>query len=130
MDCLLPELAIRPVRSHTVPHRSRPVAAALAILILLGMTGSWHATDDDPDCQSPVTAHDHAAHRIQLRAAAARERGSHCAICHWLQSIRTGSVRQARIQFADLAANARVAAAVVHVRATELLDLPPRAPPA
>jgi hypothetical protein len=83
--------------------RCKALALALIALTFLGTSGSWHVAADDLD--APVlVVHDHTAHDAHFRGAYTHEPPSHCAICHWLQSFRSGSVRATGMRFAcDLA---------------------------
>lgn len=109
--------------------RSTPLAAALIILTVLGTSGSWHLEGDDPDFLPAVVVHDHSAHHEAFRTPATPQDTNHCAICHWLQMFRAGSLRHGRIQFASALYNVRVMAAIPTLRAGALLDVPSRAPP-
>lgn len=48
---------------------------------------SWHDVGDDPLCNPAIVVHDHAAHQIAA-ATTSPSVPEHCAICHWLQSLR------------------------------------------
>lgn len=72
-------------------HRSilRPLAAALAVLVLAGSAEFWHVERvNDPDVAAALVVHDHAAHRLQAAVTGTRP-GGHCALCHWLRSLGT-----------------------------------------
>jgi hypothetical protein len=110
--------------------RSKLSARVLIVLTLLGTSGSWHPIGDDPEFQSQVIAHDHSSHGNRFWTPAAAKDPSHCAICHWLQSFRSDSVRHTRVQFVDTAYRRVPTAGIGLVRAIDLLNIPPRAPPA
>lgn len=109
--------------------RSRIVACVLALFTFMGTTGSWHASDDDPDC-STAAAHDHSAHRERLSPAKHAPAPSHCAICHWLQGFRTDSVPATVVADRD-ATNSPVLTRGSNPRQRLVrVDVPSRAPPA
>ena len=110
--------------------RSKLIARVLIVLTFLGASGSGHASNDDPELQPRLVAHDHNAHQERFGGPLTTTEPTHCAICHWLQSFRSDSVRDARVQFSDTAYSRRPIAATGHVGAIDLLDIPSRAPPA
>jgi hypothetical protein len=109
--------------------RSRVVACVLVLVSFMGTTGAWHVADDDPDCAVPV-GHDHAAHHERISRPSSAQAPSHCAICHWLQSFRTGSIPCTVVASRDTATGP-VAALVRRPRQFLVrVDVPSRAPPA
>jgi hypothetical protein len=109
--------------------RSRAVACVLVLFSFMGTTGAWHVGDDDPDC-AVALGHDHSAHHERLAKSSPEQPPSHCAICHWLQGFRTGSVPSAVVASQD-AASAPVAGLVSRPRQfLAHVDVPSRAPPA
>jgi hypothetical protein len=66
------------------------LAAAILIVCVVGATGFpgvLHNGDDDPFCDRPLTAE---ASGPSIRAEGGLEPTvAHCAVCHWLQSLRT-----------------------------------------
>ena len=110
--------------------RSKLTAAVLIVLTFLGTNGSWHVSGDDPDCDPRVLAHDHSAHREWLRAPSPAGNPAHCAICHWLQTFRSDTLRPAGVPFSHLAYTRRPLAAAGDLHAIVLLDISPRGPPA
>src|SRR6266536_309628 len=108
---------------------SKPIAAALVVLMCLGCSSVWHIESDDPDFL-PLVGDDHSTHHEILRTAAPRESPTHCAICHWLQMFRAGAERQTPIRFARASSSAHAVTAIPPTRAGALLDVPARAPPA
>src|SRR5689334_4047454 len=98
--------------------RCKALALALIALTVLGTSGSWHVAADDPDAPALVL-HDHSAHRAQFKtAAASHEAPTHCAICHWLQSFRADSVRDAGPRFASNQQDGTGVPYLAQVRAT------------
>jgi hypothetical protein len=110
--------------------RSKPLAAALICLLLLGISGSWHAEGDDPDFLPPPATHDHSSHHETFRTPGAPQGDAHCAICHWLQMFRASALRHARVHLDAAMRDARVVTAIPPLRLAALLDVPSRAPPA
>jgi hypothetical protein len=110
------------------PLRSRLVACVLMVLTFVGTSGAWHAGGDDPDC-APLAAHDHSAHHARFGAATTTQAPGHCAICHWLQSFRTGSPPETRVAFDDSAASPILVRAQRSLRIGVCVHLPSRAPP-
>jgi hypothetical protein len=108
---------------------SRLLALVLAALTVLGSSGSWHVTSDDPDCLTPIT-HDHSAHQARLARASQDEAPVHCALCHWLQAFRSDAVRPVRIVVSTASVNAGASAVDAAIRSADSLRLPSRAPPA
>ena len=108
---------------------TKALALALIVLTFLGTSGAWHVPANDPDAPLLV-AHDHTAHREQLRKPAAHEAPTHCAICHWLQGFRSESVRAGRFEAARRPCGSVQAAAIEPIRPADLFAVPPRAPPA
>ena len=109
---------------------SKLTAGALIVLTFLGASGSWHASNDDPDLQPQLVAHNHGAHAERFRAPLTAAEPAHCAICHWLQSFRSDSVRDARVQLSDTTYSPRPIATTDRAGAIDLLHIPSRAPPA
>jgi hypothetical protein len=108
--------------------RCKALALALIALTFLGTSGSWHVAADDRD--APVlVVHDHAAHDARFRGASSHEPPSHCAICHWLQSFRSDSVRNDGVRFASACAGSVRTPYAVDVPTADRVALPPRAPP-
>jgi hypothetical protein len=126
---LTPARAVTTLETKT-RMRSRTLAAALILLTFLGTSGSWHVEGDDPDFLPPPATHNHSTHHDAFRTPVAQDGASHCAICHWLQMFRAGTLRHSRVQFVTTSQNARNAAATPPVRLAALLDVPSRAPPA
>ena len=109
-------------------RRCKALTLALIALTFLGTSGSWHIAADDPDAPLLVV-HDHSAHDAHFRDAASHEAPSHCAICHWLQSFRSDSVRAGGIRFAAGQVGRAGAVDLEAVSTADRLTLPPRAPP-
>jgi len=62
--------------------------ALLALLATLPASSpAWHDPGDDPVCNPAVVVHNHAAHRIAA-ATSGHAAPEHCAVCHWLQTLR------------------------------------------
>lgn len=112
--------------------RRTRLASLFALFIITGSVpistaALLHDTSDDV-CQPAVVQHDESAHRL-VGAGTASPAAEHCAICHWLQSLKTVAVTSGIIE---------PAAAVQHV--PPALDVAPgaaatgplsaRAPPA
>jgi hypothetical protein len=110
--------------------RSKSLATALIVLILGGMTGSWHVERDDPDFAPPASTHDHSSHHDAFNRPSSTPDNGHCAICHWLQMFRASALRHARVQLDTSSPDTRVVTVIPPVRAAALLALSPRAPPA
>jgi len=110
-------------------RRSRALALLLAVLTMLGTSGSWHAATDDPDC-APLSAHDHRAHHESIGAANQATPPAHCAICHWLQAFRSGDVGHSRVPLAVDVASADPLLSSAAIRSIDRIALPSRAPPA
>lgn len=73
-------------------------ARAFSVVALLVISGSVpvslsalvHDAADDAGCLPSVVQHDETRHRIgAARDAAAAPETGHCAVCHWLKSLRT-----------------------------------------
>jgi hypothetical protein len=109
--------------------RSKPLALALILLTFFGTSTPWHIDDADTG-QVVLVAHDHSAHHEALRAPSAASAPTHCALCHWLQSFRAGSVRQARIPFETSVRVAHYTAIQTYIRGIDPSQSPSRAPPA
>ena len=107
--------------------RCKALALALIALTVLGTSGSWHVADD-PDAPALVL-HDHSAHDQLFKAAFSHEAPAHCAICHWLQSFRSDSLRSDGPRFASAAGIRGGTPDLGDVRAAARLSLPSRAPP-
>jgi hypothetical protein len=74
---------------HVLRGRGRLLARALALLLLVGtaIPTALHAGwDDDPLCE-PVLGGTGTSH-VQASSGPA-PRAEHCAVCHWLQSLRS-----------------------------------------
>ena len=109
--------------------------ALFALLVMLGSVpiavGALAYDDnDDAICQPTLVLHDHSAHRIGAKPAAAIPDPQHCVLCHWLQSLHTtlartshaiGSSGVRRVALPPLPSVERDAAGVLPARA------PPRA---
>jgi hypothetical protein len=108
--------------------RCKALTLLLIALTFLGTSGSWHISADDPDAPLLV-AHDHSAHHARFTDAGSHEAPSHCAICHWLQSFRSDSVRAGGIRFAAEQVGRAGAVDLEAASTADLLSLPPRAPP-
>jgi len=108
--------------------RSRVVACVLVLFSLMGTTGAWHA-DDDPDCAG-ITAHDHSAHHERWNRSTRTQPPVHCAICHWLQGFRTGSIPMTTAGDRDIANRLVLAPARTVRQFLVSVDVPSRAPPA
>ena len=109
--------------------RSKPVACVLLLLTLSGAWGPWHATDDH-DADAQLLLHDHRAHHERLGTPAAPvSPPTHCALCHWLRTFGTGAPRGAQLALDEKAVLVQQADAVAHIRMSDRLDLPSRAPP-
>ena len=113
--------------SHAL-RRSRVLPLLLAVLTMVGSSGSWHAATDDPDCE-PLSAHDHRAHHESLGPASHTTLPAHCAICHWLQAFRSGDVGQSRVPLAIDCAGVDPLLPSAKIRSTDRIALPSRAPP-
>jgi len=83
---------LRAIRSSRVATLSALVALAATVSASLGTL--LHTEDDDVLCQLTFVRHDDSAHRLTA-SGRSMPRPEHCAICHWLQSLRTvqGTVR-------------------------------------
>lgn len=97
------------------------------LLTFVGTTTLPHG--DDADADQALVIHDHTAHHERLRLPAAAGAPTHCALCHWLQSLRVGAVRQARGPVSAVATRVFLARRSADLRTVELLNLPSRAPP-
>jgi hypothetical protein len=107
----------------------RPLALVMLAGVVCGLAGTYHAgAADDPECAVLLTTHDPAAHHFadgSVKPAA----GEHCAVCHWIQSLRP--LVRGRIQ---PAADRRAHEAVLPFADSQLSDLltvqvPARSPP-
>ena len=114
--------------SHAL-RRSRALALLLALLTVVGTSGSWHVASDDPDCDT-VAAHDHRAHHESIAAESHANPPAHCAICHWLQAFRSGDVNQSRLLLGNGCASTQVLLFSDAIRSADRIELPSRAPPA
>src|SRR4051794_14943285 len=99
---------------------SKPIAAALVVLMCLGGSGLWHLAGADPDFL-PLAGPNHSTHHEIFRTATVPQAPTHCAICHWLQMFRAGAERQTPIRFARASGNAHVVTAIPSVRTGALL---------
>ena len=113
-----------------VLRRTR-LATLLALFVLTGaipvsMAELFHGVDDVLCAPAPVL-HDESAHRIGAAGTAATQ-PEHCAVCHWLQSLRTDNHSTDFV--APPADCDQLVASRVQIPATvALCDLSARAPP-
>ena len=108
--------------------RSHLMAWVLVVLTALGSSGAWHVDSNDPDFAASLP-HDHSRHDAQLDHRTTPDAPTHCAICHWLQTFRSGDAAGLRVLLqADNATAALRPVAVVLHSATRI-DVPSRAPP-
>jgi hypothetical protein len=111
-----------------VLSRSKPVAWILVLLMLSGAVGSWHAGDDHED-DAGALLHDHSAHHERWAPPAQSAAPAHCALCHWLRAMGTGAPRDAHLARVDTLGLSVTTATVAHIRMSDRLNLPSRAPP-
>ena len=99
----------------------------VASLVLPNFASRHLLTDFDPDCGAfPIS--DHARPGIEAVKASA---ASHCAICHWLRSLRETAPTAAAQPSAVFAASERVLSGTIDPAGyCPQLDPPSRAPPA
>jgi len=109
--------------------RSRVVACVLVLFTFMGTTGAWHVAGDDPDCAAPL-GHDHSAHHERITSPARQQAPSHCAICHWLQGFRTGSIPGTFVAARDAATGVVLNSSRRPHQLLVRVDVPSRAPPA
>ena len=72
----------------------------------------------------------HAPGSHSVAAARGGQEPTHCVLCHWLQSVRSGGVDASSLVIAHESGPARTVSSVQHVRLVVPLDVPSRAPPA
>lgn len=111
--------------------RRRRSAFWLAFVALLATVPasfqSWHDLDDDPLCNPAIVVHDHAAHQIAA-ATPSPLASEHCAVCHWLQTLRGTTSVDGFIAPSDSSASLFAAPPVTTI--ARILDGPTgRAPP-
>ena len=109
--------------------RSRLMAWVLVVLTALGSSGAWHIDSDDPDFAASIP-HDHTRHDAQLDHRAAPNAPTHCAICHWLQTFRSGDAAGARVLLQADNATPALGPAAAALQSAARIDVPSRAPPA
>jgi len=97
------------------------------LLTLSGSLGSWHGSDDH-DADSRLLVHDHSAHHESVGPSGRVADQSHCAFCHWLKTVTTGAPGETHTAPSHPLVLVR-RSTLAHVRMSDRLDLPPRAPP-
>jgi hypothetical protein len=107
-------------------HR-RAVAVSLIVLILIGTNAAFHGGADDV-CDLPVAVQGDGG-GAQLSAQPTPE-PAHCAICHWLQTFRAGSIGHPLLQTSALPSTSPASPAPASVVTADRFTLPLRAPPA
>lgn len=98
----------------------------LVVLLVLGTSNPWHA-DDTADPASSILHHDASAHGFDTGSAGAPE---HCAVCHWLQSLRTVWVVTQSLSADRPEVSFAAPSLPTRTIGIALLHLPARAPPA
>lgn len=108
---------------------------SLALFALLVITGSvpvsilaqLHEGADDA-CQVVLLAHDESAHRVGASRDNAPSDSQHCAVCHWLQSVKAPAT--AAFMAAPPANSHHLAVSALPLAGSDVLELvAARAPP-
>jgi len=107
-----------------VHHRA--VAISLILLVLIGTNAGFHAGVDDV-CAVPPGAQSGADRHLSGQPPTD---AAHCAICHWLQTFRAGSIGHPLLQASALPSSSPDSPAPRSVAAADRFALPLRAPPA
>ena len=105
----------------------RSVAVALIAILLVGTNAAFHGADDVCDAVPAAHSADGSA------AASARPvtpEPEHCAICHWLQAFRAGSISNPLVPFAAPVSRPAQTSVTEDIVAAARFTLPLRAPPA
>ncbi|HEX8030828.1 MAG TPA: hypothetical protein VF491_20290 [Vicinamibacterales bacterium] len=108
--------------------RSKPLAALSVLLILAGALGSWHAPDDR-DGESTPAVHHHTNHDERFTPPTHPEAPAHCAFCHWLRSLSDGAPVTLQALASEAPTLVQRIPVLAHVRTSDRLALPSRAPP-
>lgn len=104
---------------------SRTVAACLVLVSLLGLP---HRSQDDGAC-APAGAESHDESKHVFTAADQVEHTEHCAICHWVRTLKPDSTTSALLG-TQLLHGAAVGPRAPGIRRDPAADrLPARAPP-
>src|SRR5262245_55067452 len=109
-------------------------ASALALVALCSFTtvGALSAAHEmgcgDELAESFIAGHAPGSHTVA--ATHVGQQPTHCVVCHWLQSVRSGGVEASSLVIADESGPARTVSSVQRVRTVVPLDIPSRAPPA
>jgi hypothetical protein len=112
-----------------VPLHTRVVAAALIVIVLISTNAGLHSGDDDA-CDQPLAAQRADAGARVASPPAATPEPAHCAICHWLQTFRAGSISHLLLQGSAPSCTSSDSTAPARVVAADRFTLPLRAPPA
>ena len=112
--------------------RRRASALALVALCSFASVGAL-STAHELGCGDELAEGFVAGHAPGSHAVAATRVGqepTHCVLCHWLQSVRSGRVDASGLVIAHESGPARTVTSVQRVRIVVPLDVPSRAPPA
>ena len=109
-------------------------ASALDVVALCSFTAVGAlSTAHELGCGDELAEGFVAGHAPGSHAVAATRVGqepTHCVLCHWLQSVRSGRVDASGLVIAHESGPARTVTSVQRVRIVVPLDVPSRAPPA
>ena len=98
-----------------------------AVLVLLSLWSLPHVSQ--PDICVPAGFENHDASKHVFTAASEGPHQEHCAVCHWMRSLRPTLAARPYTSTGDGSGAAVVAPTILSRRPSALTQLPPRAPP-
>jgi len=112
--------------------RQRASALALVALCSFMAVGALSTAHElgcgDELAEGLVAGHAPGSHAVT--ATHVGQEPTHCVLCHWLQSVRSGGVTASSLVIAHESGPAQTVSPVQSVRLVASLDIPSRAPPA